>query len=250
MNRLFIVFIFAALIAGCDEARRDASEEKDPRVQKGIERVQLKRWDEAIDQFEEALSENPKLARPDLELALIYHQQKKNYVRAIYHYERYLEKRPDSEKKPLIQDWIRQAKISFAAQIGKSSGDISEELIRLTRENNLLRKQLGRTAVAAPQVSTVKTVRTDTSPTLKQPEPLPDPTPTPVSSKPIERIQFPAPTPETYKVLPGDTLTRIAKSIYGDGGQWRKIYEANLNQMKNENDLKAGQTIIIPTTGN
>jgi len=227
------------LLAGCDSgARRDAADERNPQVRKGLEQMQLKRWSQAIEQFETALGKNPELARPNLELALIYQQQNKNYVRAIYHYERYLEKRPSSEKRELILDWIRQAKISFAAQIGKTSGNISEELIRLTRENNLLRKQLQKTIGAKPVARAVKPVVIQ--PPVKQPEP------TPVSKKPVQRIQTPAPIPDTYKVLPGDTLSRISRTIYGDSSKWKEIYGANLDKMKNENDLRAGQIITIP----
>jgi len=228
------------MFSGCDgSAQRDATDEKNPRVQKGLEQAQLRQWDEAIRQFETALKHNGELARADLELALIYHQQKKNYVRAIYHYEQYLKKRPDSEKCNLILGWIEQAKISFAAQIGQTAGNISEELVRLTRENNLLRKQLEKTADTLTATPTVNPAPTPKPPVEK-------PTPTPVSKKPVERIQTPAPTTGTYKVLPGDTLSRIAKAVYGDSGKWKEIYGANLDKMSSENDLKAGQTITIP----
>lgn len=244
--------ICCLLLAGCDSsARRDAADERNPQVQKGLEQAQLKRWDEAIRHFEAALSGNAELARPDLELALIYHQQNKDYVRAIYHYERYLEKRPESEKYSLIQGWINQAKISLVAEIGQQTGGISEELLRLTRENNMLRKQLAGGAGTAPSVTKARAIRTQPPPARKPaPKPAPvakvDQKPTPVSAKPVERIQIPAPTSGTYKVLPGDTLTRIAKAVYGDGSRWKDIYAANRDKMQNENDLKAGQTIIIP----
>ncbi|MBI9020688.1 MAG: LysM peptidoglycan-binding domain-containing protein [Verrucomicrobia bacterium] len=241
MKRLSAILLCAALVSGCNDARRDATDEKDPYVRKGLEQMQIKHWNNAIEQFETALGKNPLLARPDLELALIYHQQSKNYIRAIYHYERYLEKRPASEKRPLIDGWIRQAKISLAAEIGQASGDISEELIRLTRENNLLRQQIEKAVEAGPAAPA--------KPVVVQP-PVKKPDPTPVSAAPVERIQIPPPTPDTYNVLPGDTLTRIAKTVYGDSSKWRQIYEANLDSMASENDLKAGQTIRIPTPGN
>jgi len=239
--------IFAALLAGCDSsARRDAADERNPQVRKGLEQVKLRRWNQAIEQFEAALGKNPELARPNLELAMIYQQQSKNYVRAIYHYERYIEKRPGSEKRELILDWIEQAKISFAAQIGQSGGNISEELIRLTRENNLLRHQLQKTGGTA---SVAPAAKPAAKPVVIQP-PVKQPEPTPVSKKPVQRIQTPAPIPDTYKVLPGDTLSRIARTVYGDSSKYKEIYGANLDKMKSENDLKAGQIITIPTLGN
>ncbi len=267
ISLFFSAITCCLLISGCDSsARRDAADERNPQVQKGLEQAQLKHWGEAIRQFESALTRNANLARPNLELALIYHQQKKNYVRAIYHYECYLEKRPTSEKRQLLLGWIGQARISFVAEIGQSTGGVSEELVRLTRENNLLRAQLKRQGGTGPAVTKTKTLITEppagarqakADPSVKPPI-APQPSvaqktakrhPTPVNAKSIERIQIPAPATTTYTVQPGDTLTRIAKIVSGDGRRWKEIYAANMDKMKNENDLKAGQTIIIPNFG-
>jgi nucleoid-associated protein YgaU len=237
MKKLFLLIICAALLSGCGQksgGQLDAADEKDARISKGLELVQQKNWDEAIQQFNAALAKKSELGRPELELALIYHQQKKNYVRAVYHYERYLEKRPETEKRPLIQAWIQQAKVSLAGEVGPSDSQISEELVRLTRENNLLRKQLdaagGAGAAAVPNGKTILT------------EPL-SARPAPVAAQPVT-----APKPErTYQVRTGDTLSRISGMFYGDVNKWRIIYEANRAAMKSETDIKVGQTIIIPT---
>lgn len=244
-NGKFLAEVLACtlLLAGCDRAQ-NVSESTDPHLRKGTEQAQMKRWDNAVEQFQIALEKHPQFARPNLELALIYHQQMRDYVRAIYHYERYLEKRPDSEKAPLIKDWIRQAKISFMAEIGQNSRGINEEILRLTRENNLLRKQLDELRPAEPEPR-------------PEPEPAPEPeevtapkpvvpAPTPVSETPIPRIQTPAPLPGTYTVLPGDTLSKIARAVYGDTGKWKEIYNANMDKMENENDLHPGQILTVP----
>ena len=238
MKNSLLIITCALLIAGCGQkngAQLDTADEKDTRVRKGLEQAGKKNWDEAISQFETALTKKPELGRPDLELAMIYQQYEKNYARAIYHYERYLEKRPLTEKRALIQDWIKQAKISLAAETGVSAGDVSGELVRLTRENNLLRRQLEAAGGAAP--ATVANVRT----ILTQP-PVSRPAPAPVAPKPAEPVQ----ADRTYKVRPGDTLSRIAGSVYGDAGKWRKIYDANRDKMKTETDIKVGQTLTIP----
>ena len=36
----------------------------------------------------------------------------------------------------------------------------------------------------------------------------------------------------TYVVVKGDTLSKIAQRAYGDARQWRKIYEANKDMIK------------------
>ena len=55
------------------------------------------------------------------------------------------------------------------------------------------------------------------------------------------------PRPEqTYTVVKGDSLSKIAKRFYGDAQQWRKIYEANQDQIKNPDLIHPGQTFRIP----
>lgn len=58
-----------------------------------------------------------------------------------------------------------------------------------------------------------------------------------------------APSPaadRTYTVVKGDSLSKIAKRLYGDAQQWRKIYEANKDQIKNPDLIQPGQTFRIP----
>jgi nucleoid-associated protein YgaU len=56
----------------------------------------------------------------------------------------------------------------------------------------------------------------------------------------------PAAAEQTYTVVKGDSLSKIAKRFYGDAQQWRKIYEANKDQIKNPDLIKPGQTFRIP----
>ncbi len=58
------------------------------------------------------------------------------------------------------------------------------------------------------------------------------------------------PTPaggKTYTVKAGDSLSKIAKEVYGDAGKWKQIYEANKALIGNNPDLiKPGQVLTIP----
>ncbi len=54
------------------------------------------------------------------------------------------------------------------------------------------------------------------------------------------------PVSTTYKVKSGDTLEKIAATVYGDAGQWRRIYDANRDVMKSPNRLYPGQKLVIP----
>ena len=50
----------------------------------------------------------------------------------------------------------------------------------------------------------------------------------------------------SYTVKAGDTLSKIAQREYGDAGEWRKIYEANKDTIKNPDLIYPGQTFNIP----
>ena len=51
---------------------------------------------------------------------------------------------------------------------------------------------------------------------------------------------------KTYTVVAGDTLSKIAKDEYGDASQWKRIYEANKDTIKNPDLIYPGQTFKIP----
>lgn len=57
----------------------------------------------------------------------------------------------------------------------------------------------------------------------------------------------PAPTQEqTYTVAKGDSLSKIAKKTYGDANQWKRIFEANRDQIENPDLIHPGQVLRIP----
>ena len=50
----------------------------------------------------------------------------------------------------------------------------------------------------------------------------------------------------TYTVVKGDSLSKIAKEYYGDAKEWRKIYEANTERIKNPDLIQPGWVLTIP----
>jgi len=54
------------------------------------------------------------------------------------------------------------------------------------------------------------------------------------------------PAPKIHTVVAGDTLSAIAKKYYGKSGEYMKIFEANKDKLKNPDQIKPGQELVIP----
>jgi len=51
---------------------------------------------------------------------------------------------------------------------------------------------------------------------------------------------------ETYVVAKGDSLSRIAKRVYGSANEWKRIFEANTDLLKDPDKIYPGQKLKIP----
>jgi nucleoid-associated protein YgaU len=50
----------------------------------------------------------------------------------------------------------------------------------------------------------------------------------------------------THTVKKGDSLSKIAKQVYGDAQQWRRIYDANRDIISNPDLIHPGQVLKLP----
>ena len=210
---IFGIFLTVSLLS-CDSQNLsdDEREEKIGLVIEARKYLEDEKYKEAEATYKKALDENPLIARPHLDLAIIYQQHIINHIHAIYHYDRYLELRPDTEKK----EFIKEQRLKVARMLASAFLNASPEVKRLIEQNQKL-------------VAEVKRLRgtsnTDNSGQEK------------VSKTDGYTI---------YHVKKGDTLSRIAKQFYNDPAQWELVYNANRDSLKSPSGIRVGQTLIIP----
>lgn len=245
MRKLYYLPLCVAVLAltGCkDEGlSADEKEERDPLVKTGVAYMDQSQWDAAERAFKEALDNDPLMAKPHLDLALIYQQYKVDYIHAIYHYDRYLELRPESEKAALIKEQRDKVQRALAVQLMQETPEgrkVIAEIQRLQKENTALKKEL------AASNQTTQPDRTRTAPSTTEAQPAATTT-----HKPAAKTQ-PAAKHQIYTVVSGDTLTKIATKFYGDSESWEPIYEANKDSMSSPSSLRVGQTLVIPSLEN
>ncbi|MGY4514934.1 LysM peptidoglycan-binding domain-containing protein [Lysobacter sp. HA18] len=70
------------------------------------------------------------------------------------------------------------------------------------------------------------------------------PTPHPTPSATVSPT--PTATQRTYTVQQGDSLSKIAKHIYGDANRWQLIYNANREHVSDPDRIYPGQVLMLP----
>jgi len=68
----------------------------------------------------------------------------------------------------------------------------------------------------------------------------------PVPPAPVQAVEKKKVEAQTYTIQKGDTLSTIAKKIYGKSSKWNVILEANKGKISDAAKLKVGTTINIP----
>ena len=264
------------LLVGCGRVGRlDEKERNNRLVARAYELLDAGQHSDAAVRLQEALDVYPLMARPHLDLALILHEHRQDFVRAIYHYRRYLELRPDTDKANMIEGRIRQAALSFAERVwrempsppaleegdrvgeGAATADVDTlrtEWEKLRAERDRLLVDLVRRQEALEQAEALverleASVRAERaqSQQLRTERDLAR-----TSSTREEQVRIPArgqpetAVPRTYTVRPNDSLSVIAHRVYGDATQWRKIQDANREVLGDSVALRIGQVLVIP----
>lgn len=281
--------VAAALLLGACERGDNASalaEADEPGYRQGQQLVKQGRSQEALASFLKVIAKRGESApESHLEAGLLYLQQVKDPLAAIYHFRKYLELQPNSRQAPLVKQQIEAALREFAKTLPaqplestRARDELTDQIGRLQRENDQLKAELAalRGSVTTPTIQTrgpvdeAAQVRpqppagttpliTIQSPTAANNQPAEEESPISRAPEPDQVQPAPssapsrvptAPTrpgaPRTHVVAKGDTLFSLAQKYYGDRSRWRDIYNANRDVMPTENSLRLGAEIKIP----
>ena len=209
-------------LTACD-SRSLTAEEREERiggVVEAREHLEAGRYKEAELAYKQALDENPLIARPHLDLATIYQQHIINHIHAIYHYDRYLELRPETQKRAVIQE----QRLKVSRMLAQAFLNNTPEVKRLMDENAYLKAEVARLKKVSP--SAALSLDSD----RKE-----------MQSNETNENKY-----TIYNVRSGDTLSRIAKRFYNDPSRWEQIYEANRDSLQSPSGIRVGQTLVIP----
>ncbi len=222
----------AWLLGGCgpNTAKVDLAEFRHPLIRKAKLKADAGDNEGALACLNQALESHPGLAQAHLDAGLLYDDYRKDYIRAAYHYQRYLELRPNTEKRAMIEEMIRKDRMSLAAALADQLPGFAEKIKALEAEKAGLQEELRQAREARPV-------------------PGAPPAAAEVKAAPAAVKSGPAaarPPGQVYLVQEHDTLSRIAAKVYRDPARWTAIFEANRQTLGAPDKLRPGQSLVIP----
>lgn len=275
--QLSLLLTIIVLAAGCQPLQKnlDKEDDRNPYFRNASKLAMEQNFHGAIGEYENALRANPDVAQAHVEMGLIYLDKLGDPISAIYHFQQFLNARPNDMMREQLQTYIDKAKIDFAITLPNSTAQNAEEFARLKQENTDLRQSLSQTQAAlaksrdaltkagisqvaapvpaAPAVelsqpssakASITTQSTTSTPSADNDVSFPTAQPTAPRALPVSS----AGGNRTHTIAAGDSLWKIAKTYYPDNIPTgvKKIQEANPEKAADPSRLKLGAELIIP----
>lgn len=253
---LVLALLGLSIFSGCAPSGVEVVSETDEKqFQLGQDFKNEGRIEEALSAFLRVIDARRDAPESHLEAGYIYLRTMKDPIRAIYHFDRFLQFRPHSPQATQVRQLIETAQKEFARQLPAQpyQGELDRiDLMELVKTLKLENDSLKRDLVAAEKrlsaLSTQPTARVEapSAPVVRQnlapvPQIQTQQTPTPAAPQPD-----PASVPRTYTVQSGDSLSSISNKFYGTPSRWIDVYQANRDRLASENALRVGQELRIP----
>lgn len=231
-------WLLLATVIGCTpKSSTPLDEEKDPFVGMGRRQETALDFTRAIESYHRALENNPGNSVAHYRLAWLYDKNDRDPAAAIYHFQRFLALRPNSEHAALINQRIIGCKQSLAKDValGPISDEMQQRLEELARTTHELRTECDR-LTAENQALKARLAAVDSSASRSSNESLASTrtTPPPVRSQGTQRST-------THTVQRGDTYYSIANRY---GVSTASLQAANPGV--DPRQLKIGMQVIVP----
>lgn len=233
--RLILLLSAALSLSGClPAARGQLDEEKEPHYIAGKNRVSAMDYKGAIDSFRKALEVNPQSSSAHFELGWLFDQKEADAAAAIYHYQSFLDLRPEAENGEMVKTRIMACKQELArtVSLGPIAQNWQKEFDSLAEENKKLRNELEGLRVYVAQLQEL---------TNRAAVALVRPVAQVGVSGPTATSTRPPASARTHVVKPGETPSTIART-----------YRVRIDSLMAANPgveprrLRVGQTLNIP----
>lgn len=247
------------LLAGCADETALIPETQETAYQRGQRLLQEGRGPEALAAFRTVIDKRPDDApESHLEVGRLLLSDFNDPVGAIYHFRRYLERQPGSEKEALVRQLIQTSQKEFARTLpgGPLQADVERlDLLQMLeaahQENTQLKQKIAdmRAEIRQLEQQLPERVTSTNLPSQALPTNAPASQPPSTSETPSNagpQPEAPYANVTSYTVASGDSLYTIARKVYGSTERWMDLYQANRDRIPSPHNLRVGQTLRIP----
>jgi hypothetical protein len=198
-------------------------EQLDPEYHAAIQLIREGSEREALLLFLQVIARNPNATNSHLHAGHIYLTKCDDPIYAIYHFREYLSREKNAKEVAVVKQLINTAKKNFVRSLPGHGSELGArtELIEIAgrlREENVALKRALREAQKQGQL--IEFRRVDEDP--------------------------PNGNVKQHTVQAGDTLSKISQKYYGTSAHWRKIFDANRDEIPFPNALTIGQKLLVP----
>lgn len=224
----------AALLLGATGCQRDsaARESRERCLRRAKAAVRAQDISAAIHWGERAVARRPNSALAHRELGLLYDNGQQDYVRALYHYQRYLELRPAAADHDAVADRLAHCRTALAAEVAATPAEMKRAI--QTRDSRITALETELAALRAGATLPVKPPRGKSAAAQAAP-----------AAAPAATAPAAAET-QTHVVQSGETLATIATRYYGSPAKWNLIFNANRDRLASPNNVRVGTRLTIP----
>ena len=249
------------MLAGCNDYV--GKEKSHPLYVKAGKEKSAGEYKEAARCYEEFLQICPKSSRTHHELGNIYNDHLNDPLRAVYHYRKWMEMNPDDktnyEDVRLMAETAQKNLFKKLKEEYKESGEGKQD----SEEIQKLRDQLAQTQASLKQCEEQNQKMKETLLSIKAEREKINARTTARNQQNLAAADKRAAVPaagakgkaapasdgkavSSYKVQSGDTLIKISQKCYGSSRYYHLIIEANRSRIGKNNQIRVGQTLVIP----
>lgn len=269
MNKLatktVLTLSVAIALAGCTRGRalpKAVEAAGSAEMQEAIAAERLSDYDRAIELYQETIDTYRRAPLAHLQLALLLHEYRRDYLGAIYHYRRYIETADKSAARDfaIVSNRIEKVGQLLSAQyvraiadsedtegirIRKNYAELDQKVAILTEKNEALASS---NATLRAEIVRLNNKIDNQLLWIKriQSSPTDGANAGKLDSVTIKDADGSEKVLQTYEVRKGDSLSVIAEYVYGDRTLWPRIRDANPDKVKNGDRVKPGDILIIP----
>lgn len=262
MSRILLI-VSIIFCSACSSSESSLVKETDERQFKVAKDFQSQgRYEDALITYLGLISVRRESPESHLEVGYIYLQTLKDPIRAIFHFDRYLELKPESERIIQVKQLIETAKLEFLRQLPTKPFqaevdriDLLEIIDKLKKDNDELKLNYNQALLKIKSLDERNTIN---SISISRDEMIPSVESASQSSNEpngfndaltnfdsTETID-PREVPKSYVVKSGDTLSKISEKFYGTANRWNDIFQANRDILSSARFLREGQKLLIP----